>query len=323
MRAVQIIVMAVSLAGCFFVSVPAACIMAAAFAAVALIQFISEKKRRRRLLDLCNEIDNILHGAESVDLGEYIDDDLGILSAEVQKMTVRLREQNSILRQEKEMFREALEDISHQLRTPLTSLILLISTLRRSDLPQERRVSALREMNDLLMRVKWMIETMLGLSRIEAGAVEFRRERLSMRQLITESLEPIAISLELKEIAVRTECPEDIYIEADRRYTCEAVTNLLKNAMEHTPAGGRITITASDNGIYRGIVISDTGSGIPESELPKIFERFHSTSDGKAGYGIGLAFARRIICSQNGNLLAGNTKDGGAYFDMRFYSSTV
>ena len=323
MKIVQVLVMAAAVIGCFLVSVPAGIIMAAAFLAVTVIQIISDLKRRRNLMQLCDEIDKILHGAENVDLASYSEGEVGILTAEIQKMTIRLREQNSTLRDDRERFKEALEDISHQLRTPLTSLILLVGTLRRSDISPEKRMSALREMNDLLLRMKWMIETMLGLSRIEAGAVVFRREKLSVKQLIRDSIEPIAISLELKDISVLTECPEGLFIEADRRYTSEAVTNLLKNAMEHTPSGGSITINASDNGVYRGMVISDTGSGIPESELPKIFDRFHSSSDGKKGYGIGLAFARKIICSQNGSLIAGNLKEGGAYFDMRFYYSTV
>ena len=323
MKIAQVLVMAAAVVGCFFVSVPAGSIMAAAFAIVTVMQINIDLKRRKSLMRLCDEIDKILHGAESVDLASYSEGEVGILTAEIQKMTIRLREQNSALRDDRELFREALEDISHQLRTPLTSLMLIIGTLRRNDISQEKRMSAMREMNDLLLRMKWMIETMLGLSRIEAGAVVFQREKLSMNQLIRDSLEPIAISLELKDIAVKTECPEGLFIEADRRYTCEAVTNLLKNAMEHTPSGGSITISASDNGVYRGMVIADTGCGIPENELPKIFDRFHSGSDGKTGYGIGLAFARKIICSQNGSLIAGNLKDGGAYFDMRFYHSTV
>lgn len=315
----QAAVVILGFAGCLFISVPAAAVLLLVSIIVIIIQFMPLSKRNERISRLCGDIDDILRGADNVDLSEYCEGELSILSDEIRKLTVRLREQNSALMGDKQFMKEALEDMTHQLRTPLTAMLLVLGMLRRPELSERERAEHIRELYGLLSRMQRMLETTLGLSRLEAGAVEFKTEEISVKALIEEALEPLSISIELKNITLRTEIKGEPIFRGDRLYCAEAISNILKNCMEHTPEGGEITISAAENALYTGIVITDSGDGIPEQELPRVFERFHRGEFNKAGYGIGLAFARKIIALQNGSLEVRNAPPLGAEFEIRVY----
>lgn len=311
-------------AGCAYFSIPSAIIFAAAFLIIFISTEIYRRKRRNITISLCDDIDRILRGDDKVIFEDYSNDDLSILTAEIHKMTLRLREQNSALSEEKQFMKESLEDISHQLRTPLTSAVLLLEMLRKPDLPRSKKSEYMQELYSLTTRMKWLIETLLGLSRIDAGAVQFRTQEIICRDIIADALEPVSIALEIKDIAVEVTGDTDCTFKGDRQYFAEAMLNLLKNCMEHTPEGGKIVINVLNNPIYTGITITDSGNGFDEAELPHIFERFYRSHDSsQSGYGIGLAFARRIVTAQNGSLQALNSPEGGACFDMRIYRQTV
>ena len=318
----QLSAVAVGFVGCLFLSVPAAFVLLAVSAVIMFIQFRMLSKRTEKLSKLCDDIDEILRGADKSDFSEYREGELSILSDEIRKMTVRLREQNSALYKDSQFMKEALEDMSHQLRTPLTAMLLVLGMLREPELSAQQRAEHIRELHRLLSRMQWMLETMLGLSRLEAGAVEFKAEDIPVSELITEALEPLSISIELKNITVSTEIEGAPVFRADRQYCTEALVNILKNCMEHTPEGGTIKISAAENAVYTGITVTDSGSGLPEQELPRIFERFFRGSEfGKNGYGIGLAVARKIIALQNGSLQVRNAPPLGAEFEIRMYNN--
>ena len=215
--------------------------------------------------------------------------------------------------------KESLEDISHQLRTPLTSAMLTMQMLRRTDSDPQQRENV-QELVKLLTRMQWLIETLLGLSRLEAGAVRFQNTEIRCMQLIQDAAEPLSVAMELKGITLRQEIAEDAVFTGDLQYCIEALCNLLKNCMEHTPPDGTITVTAKQNALYTGIVITDSGEGIAPEDLPHIFERFYrGGAFPKSGYGIGLAFARKIIAAQNGVIQVRNAEPHGAQFEIRFY----
>lgn len=306
---------------CFFLDTFAGIAMLLSLLIIFILQYISEKNRRKKILDMCDEIDKILRGAESVSFDEFDETELSILASEIHKMTVRLREQNHMLKNEKTSMKDALEDMSHQLRTPLTTMTLINEILKNPELPRREQTAHIREMSGLLSQMQWIVETMLKISRLEAEAAVFRKERFKVEEMIKESAEPLAISLELKNITLKTEIEGAPEFYADRKYCAEALINILKNCMEHTPEGGIITVKAVSNPIYDGIIISDTGSGFPEEMLPHIFERFYR-DDKKSGYGIGLCFARSVIVSQNGSLQAFNNTPCGAVFDWRMFRKT-
>ena len=316
-RVLHIVLTAVGAAVCVLFSIPAAIVLVLTSAAIFLVDEMIQHQRRKKIFQLCDDIDRILKGSDSVSFEDYKEGSLSILTAEIHKMTIRLREQNSALSADKQFMKESMEDIAHQLRTPLTSMILLVELLRDTRLAPQQRAEYVQELY-------WLIDTMLGLSRIDAGAVKFREQEIECRELISSALEPISVSLELKNISVDVNITGEPRFIGDMQYFTEALLNILKNCMEHTPESGMIAISAAETPIYTGIMITDSGSGFSDHDLDHIFERFYRSGEpSKSGYGIGLAFARRIITSQDGSLQAYNAPSGGACFDMRVYKTSV
>lgn len=323
-RLIHILMTAAGTAICALFSIPCAVTVIITSAAFLIFYEMILSERRNQVMKLCDDIDRILRSDDTISFDEFKEGELSVLSAEIHKMTIRLREQNAALLTEKQFAKEALEDISHQLRTPLTSVMMILGLMNDSGLTEQERMEYLRDLYELLARMKWLIETMLSLSRIEADAVRFAKKTVSCRELIAHSVEPVSVTAELKGVELRTLIDGEPAFAGDLHYTSEAIVNLLKNAIEHTPQGGSVTVTAKGSNISTEITITDTGEGIPETELPHIFERFYRSSEyTKNGFGIGLAFAKRVISAQNGSLRASNIKPNGAEFNIRFYKTTI
>lgn len=321
-RLVHWLLSAAAVAVCAVFSLPCAAVVLLLSATFFVFYERLFSQRKKTAEKLCDDVDRILHEEDRIEFDEYREGELSILAAEIHKMTIRLREQNAALLHEKQFAKEALEDISHQLRTPLTSVMMILDLMRAPGATEETRRAYLRELYELLSRMKWLIETMLSLSRIEADAVRFAKEPVSCRALIAQSVEPVSVTAELKGVEIRTEIDGAPRFVGDLRYTSEALVNLLKNAVEHTPAGGTVTVAAKGNAMATVLTICDTGDGIPEQELPHIFERFYRASEyTKNGFGIGLAFAKKVISAQNGSLKASNRTPNGAQFKISFYPS--
>ena len=321
---VKVLVTVLCVAGCAFLSIPAALLMLSLAVFLIASERAARRKNERTLLALCDEIDRVLRGAERFSMETCSEGAAGILAAEIGKMTVRLREQNAALSEDKQFLKEALEDLSHQLRTPLTSANLILDMLRKPDLTRMQQMQFLQELYSLTARMQWQIETLLRLSRMDAGAVRFRIEQIACKQLITDALSPLQISMELKDITVTQNCTGEPAFAGDLQYCTEAISNLLKNCMEHTPPGGEIRIEAEENSIYTVICITDSGSGIAEKDLPHIFERFYRGAEfAGSGYGIGLAFAKKVVTELGGTIQISNAQPHGARFELRFYKTTV
>ena len=280
------------------------------------------QKRYQQIAELSAEIDRMLHGNSGISLGKYSEGELSILYSEIQKMTVRLKEQQSRLQEDKIYLADSLADISHQIRTPLTSINLLVSLLSENDISEVRKQKLTHELYDLLGRIEWLITALLKISKLDAGTVEFKQEFIPLDQLIAKATAPLLIPMELRLQELRVKATGNF--TGDISWTCEALTNIIKNCMEHTPTEGRIEIQASENALYTEIIISDNGQGIEKEDLPHIFERFYKgkNSDNKS-FGIGLALARMIITSQNGIIKAEDNISQGTVFTIRFYKGTV
>lgn len=278
--------------------------------------------RYRRIRTMGEEIDRILHGSTKIFLDSCQEGELGILESEIQKMTVRLREQHHSLMEEKAHLADSLADISHQMRTPLTSINLLVQLLGEENQSPQRKAQLLRELRSLLERIDWLITALLKISKLDAGVVQLKREKIPMEALIHKAAEPLLVPLELRDIALRIESQGFFY--GDMEWTCEALGNVLKNCMEHTQTGGEIRITAQENPLYAQIVVGDNGTGIAPEDLPHIFQRFYRGKNASgSGFGVGLALARTIVLSQNGTIKAENNPRGGARFTIRFYKGAV
>jgi len=287
-----------------------------------IIGYITSYHRYKKISSLSEDINKLLHGDNSISFDDYTEGELSILKSEIQKMTVRLREQQQRLLDDKVYLADSIADISHQIRTPLTSINLLVQLLSKPDLSEDKKRQHILELRRMLSRIDSLITALLKISKLDAKTVQFKPQNLSLEELVNKSCEPLLVPFELRgqELAISAEGE----FFGDLAWTCEAVGNIVKNCMEHTPEGGKVEVIAVENPIYSEIVITDNGTGIDTDDLPHIFERFYKgKNSGDNSFGVGLALARMIITGQGGTIKAENRKDKGAKFTIRFYKGTV
>lgn len=301
-----------------FCIAPSAGLLALGFAAaVGALFWRFTAARYARLAELAEEIDRLLHEEDRLFVADAEEGELAVLQSQLAKMTLRLREQNETLKREKVYLADSLADIAHQLRTPLTSVNLVFTLLKDEPDPARQR-ELLREGTALLGQMDWLLTTLLKISRLDAGVIEMKREPVPLAALVDTALEPLRIPLELHDIALDVQISSAAAWQGDRLWLAEALRNILKNCMEHTPDGGRIVLECDDNPLFTALTIRDSGPGFDEAELPYLFDRFYRGKGGGAGYGIGLALAQSIITRQGGTVTAKNAPDGGAVFVVRF-----
>ncbi|MGF7142495.1 signal transduction histidine kinase [Anaerotaenia torta] len=304
----------------FFISIPTGIAVFLSVFPVSVLHFIITDKRYRNIAGLSREIDKVLHSREAVEFSVYKEGELSILQNEIQKMVIRLREQRDALSKDKIYLADSLADISHQLKTPLTSINLLLTFLEKEDITAEQKAGYIRDLKGLMKRIDWLISALLRLSKLDAGTVSFKEERIDLREAVRLSLETVLIPMELKGQLLKMNIEENAYIIGDMSWTVEAILNVIKNCMEHTPNQGTIKISGICNSIFTELVVEDNGTGISEEDLPRIFERFYKGKNSSSqSIGIGLALARQIIVRQNGTIKAENKKEGGVRFVIRFY----
>lgn len=280
--------------------------------------FVFTRARYKSISQISAQIDKVLHNKEYLYIGELEEGELSILNSEITKMTLRLREQNEALKKEKRHLSNSLADIAHQLRTPLTSANIILSLLENNNNEKERR-AFVRETEELLLKMDWLITSLLKLSRLDAELVILKKEQVEVKKLIFEAVRPLLISMELHEIELKVDVPSEIVIQGDLNWLSEAIQNIFKNCMESVGDEGKLEVTCTENPIFTEIVIHDSGSGFEEEDLPHIFERFYrGNSKNATGYGIGLSLCKMIIVRQGGTIVAKNHPQGGAIFVLRF-----
>lgn len=290
--------------------------------ALVVINYITTYNRYKQIARISEDINKLLHGDNTISFDEYTEGELSVLHSEIQKMTVRLREQQQRLLDDKVYLADSIADISHQIRTPLTSINLIVQLLSQPDISEDKKRQHIFELKRLLSRIDSLITALLKISKLDAKTVQFKPRHLSLQELINKSCEPLLVPFELRGQELKISADGSFYGDLD--WTCEAIGNIVKNCMEHTPDGGTVEVTALENPIYSEIVIKDTGSGIDKDDLPHIFERFYKgKNSGDNSFGVGLALARMIVTGQNGTVKAENQKDKGAKFTIRFYKGAV
>ncbi|WP_455500163.1 sensor histidine kinase [Gemmiger sp.] len=301
-----------------FCIAPLAGLLALAFAAaVGVLFWRFTAARYARLAELAEEIDRLLHEEDRLFVADAEEGELAVLQSQLAKMTLRLREQNDALKREKVYLADSLADIAHQLRTPLTSVNLVFTLLKDEPDPARRR-ELLREGTALLAQMDWLLTTLLKISRLDAGVIALQCEPVPLAALVDTAAEPLRIPLELHTIALDVQIPPTAAWQVDRLWLAEALRNILKNCMEHTPDGGCVTVKCDDNPLFTALTIHDSGPGFDEAELPHLFDRFYRGKGSGTGYGIGLALAQSIITRQGGTITAKNAPEGGAVFVVQF-----
>ena len=264
-------------------------------------------RRYRAMARLAADIDAVLHGSGDIHLADYGEGEVSLLRSEVRKMTLRLREQSAQLEKEKLQLADAMADISHQMRTPLTAVNLLLTSLA-GHVDEESRgdVRALRRQ---VARMDWLVESLLKLAKLDAGTARFCPETIPLSALLARAAEPFAIGMELRGQQLQVEASGNV--RCDPAWTAEALGNILKNCSEHMQEG-TITVRAEENAVASVVVIRDTGGGIAPQDLPHLFERYYKGENApEQSVGIGLALSRSIAAAQNGTLTAAKEEAEG------------
>lgn len=307
---------------------------------VTVIFIILTNRRYRALAKMAANLDRVLAGERDIRLRDMSEGELAILSSEIDKVIARLNLTVDELQAEKLALSDALADISHQLKTPLTSIAISTELIRdrlsaRGD--SEDLVERLRLIQTLQARVEDLVAALLKLARIDAGVIKLVCGAVDARELVRKSFEPLAIAFDIADVRFSADVQDGASYEGDLTWSVEALENILKNCMEHTPAGGCVSVRVTEDVLACRIRIEDTGPGIAESDLPHIFERFYRGSRdanaapsevNPAGVGIGLALSKSLVTAQGGTLTAENLRDEngnitGAAFNLVFFKTVV
>ena len=289
-----------------------------------VIEFISlffTKKRYNDISELTYKIDKILHNNDYTNFDVNKEGELAVLNSEIYKMTVRLREQTERLENEKNYLKDYLADISHQIRTTMTSINIMISRLSRQELTFEDRLKMIKEISKLLTRIEWLITALLKVAQLESDTVKLKKEKTNVEEVVNKSLEPLKIQAEIKNIKMKLKIEKNTNYKGDYYWSVEAISNIIKNCIEHSENGGIIEIISETNPIYTEIIITDEGKGICKEDLPHLFERFYrGNNSGSESIGIGLYLTKMIISKQNGVITAKNRENKGAEFNIKFFN---
>lgn len=287
---------------------------------LSFILFLVNENKKIKNISLY--LNGILNGNYYINIRDFDEGSISRLKNDIYKVTVKLKEQHDLSIKDKKNLEETLSDISHQLKTPLTSMYV-INDLLRTDLKPDVKRELLSKNSIQLERIEWLVTSLLKISRLDSGTVVLVERKEKLEELIDKAVEPLRIPIELKNINLKIDCPSDITCNVDFNWTVEALVNVIKNAYEHTASRGEISIKAVDNPIFIGIDISDNGSGISDKDINHIFERFYRGGNNPESVGIGLNMAKKIIDLQKGEISVRSKVSVGTTFSIKFYKNII
>ena len=270
--------------------------------------------KKSEISALSDNIRKVIDG-QIIDFRDNKEGYLSILKNDIHTLVNMKNEKIASLEQEHEVFVEFMEDISHQLKTPVTSMMIMVDLLETAT--PEKQEEFIDNIKISLNRMEWMVGSLLKMAKLGAGAIGFEKKTIAASELLKATIEPLAILLDIKNQTVTIK--NDVVLDCDKRWTVEALTNIIKNASEYSKAHTAICIDCGENPIYQWISVTDTGEGIKREAIGQIFKRFDGSRNGD-GYGIGLPLALAIMRSQNGDIdveRGGNGK--GATFTIKLF----
>ncbi len=322
------ILFAISLGGFalafFFTSVPAAILVLIVSILLIACTLIFTKWRYREIAKLSGYLQQISNGDFQLDVRDNREGELSLLKSQIYKVTKMLSAQGTALHEDKAKLTNAISDISHQLKTPLTSMMVMADLLNDKRLGDEKRAEFTRNLQVQLERMEWLVSSLLKLSKIDAGTITFKKERIPVASLVQKSIEPLLVPMDIKMQNLVINGDEQAAFIGDLNWTSEALINIIKNCVEHTADGGEISIRFTENALFTEITVSDNGTGIHKEDLPYVFKRFYkgkNASDDSVG--IGLAMAHSIVTSQQGDIEVTSKPEAGTTFKIKFYKQVI
>lgn len=320
--AAGVIITVVSAVVCIFIQPWCALVCVLTGLCLTAVFLVYTKKRIDKLAELNNYLSLVCSGNFELDIADNAEGELSILKNNLYKVIILLRSQNEQLKKDKVYLADSLADISHQLKTPLTSMMVMTDLISKDSDP-DKRAELIGIMETQLDKMKWLITNLLKLSKLDAGTAGFKHEIFSVKEVISQSVTPFLVAMDLKGINF-IDMSSDFEIKGDDNWSTEAFANIIKNCLEHTERGGTITVSSEITTLYNSIIITDNGCGIAPQDLPHVFERFyHGKNSGGDSVGIGLALAKAVFENENAGISVESRENEGTKFEIRFYKSVI
>ena len=293
------------------------CVFGAGTVAIVLIFY---KKQNKKINDINNYISRVNNGDYKLDIEDNDEDELTKLRNELYKTTILLKETAENSEKEKIDLSNSLADISHQIKTPITSIrIMLDNIIDNPEMDEDTKADFIAEISKQVDWISSLTISLLKLAKFDAGAIVMNDTEVNVKELIDEVIGNLAIMLELKNINVQESISENIKFKVDYKWQLEAITNIVKNAIEHSSENSKIYICAESNSLFTRIKIKDEGIGINPDDIKHIFERFYkSKGASENSMGIGLSLAKAIIEKDNGYIIVDSELGKGTTFEIKY-----
>ena len=278
------------------------------------------KKRDKKINQITQYINEIKNRKYDLDINENSEDELSNLKNELYKITVMLKEESETSKKDKENLKMSVEDISHQLKTPLTSITIMLDNLKDNpNMDENTKQKFIFEISKQIDWINWLVISMLKLSKLDANVIKFNEEKINLKKFIDEIIRNLEIPIEIKNQQITIEGDENASFTGDYKWQQEAVTNIIKNCIEHNEENGKIYIKYEENTLFTKITIRDEGEGISKEDLKHIFERFYKgQNSSENSVGIGLALAKNIVEKNNGMISCMSELDKGTEFVIKY-----
>ena len=285
-----------------------------------LIFIIYEINQDKEIDEITKYLEAINNKNYTLKIDENSEDELSILKNELYKVTVMLRENASNSLKDKVNLKIALEDISHQLKTPLTSILIILDNLiDNPEMDYQTRVEFLHDFKREAVRIQSLIQSILKLSKFDSNTVQFIKQDIYLKQIVDEAIKNTEALADLKNIKINVEGNKKIKLNCDLLWQTEAVTNILKNCIEHSSKNTKIDIKYNNNSFYSYITITDYGEGISKEDISHIFERFYrGKNSSNESIGIGLSLSKTIIESNNG-IITVESNNNKTTFTIKYF----
>ncbi|RKJ39771.1 sensor histidine kinase [Acutalibacter sp. 1XD8-33] len=307
-----------NLTGQGWVLLAGALLTACALVWLFLLTLFFAKRLSQFTNDLCRTMDSMISGGQEPARAEDRETIFARISYRLSRLYNILQENRRKVDEERRELQTLVSDISHQVKTPVANLKMVTDTLLAKPVTEQERRDFLQGIRSQTDKLEFLVQSMGKASRLETGAVTLEKKDVPLLDTLAQAMSGIVYGAEQKGISVEVQCPDDLRVSHDSKWTAEALFNLLDNAVKYTPAGGKISVSVEQWEMYVKLDVADTGKGIPESQQAAIFRRFYRAEEvhDQPGVGIGLYLAREIVTRQGGYIKVTSKPGRGSTFSV-------